>query len=118
MGFVPSCEALEEPQAETLVVPFRKSYAHRYSRLSLDRRGHLFVNYRYYANNLFPDEVEHYRRRWPDDNIQPIDPKQCVTNARCSYKDVKSHFTALIVSFDAGGQWRLATTDDFHMHFD
>ena len=105
-----------------LVFPFRNFYSHWYHRLSQDRRGRLFVYYKYYANQLFAEELAAYNERWPQDEIEAgrIEPEGCVSTSRysdpanyCTYHGVRAHDPALLVSDDGGDSWRLATAADF-----
>lgn len=95
-----------EPQ-RVLVRPFRNMYSNWYHHLSLDREGRLFLNYRYYANQLGAEQIEAYRQKWPEDGLPP--PQ---TAPQSWQPQVKPHDPAVLFSDNGGTTWRLATTDD------
>lgn len=94
-----------EPQ-RVLVRPFRNMYSNWYQHLSLDRQGRLFLNYRYYANQLNDDQIRVYRQKWPDDGLPP--PGAATKSWQ---PQVKAHDPTMLFSGDGGTTWRLATTD-------
>ncbi len=91
---------------KVLVRPFRNMYSNWYHHLSMDRRDRLFLNYRYYGNQLGLDQQAAYRSKWPEDNL-PADAR-----SGAYLKAVKPHDPAMLFSKDAGESWRLTTTDD------
>ncbi|MEZ6191944.1 MAG: BNR-4 repeat-containing protein [Phycisphaerales bacterium] len=95
-----------EPQ-RVLVQPFRNMYSNWYHHLSMDREGRLFLNYRYYANQLNDDQLRAYRQKWPNDGLPPPG-----SVSKSWQPQVKPHDPAMLFSDDGGTTWRLATTDD------
>ncbi len=93
-----------EPQT-VLVRPFRNMYSNWYHHLSLDRQDRLFLDYRYYGNQLSAQEIRAYRQKWPEDGL-PAD-----TRPGSFPKSVRPHDPAMLFSDDAGTTWHL-TTDD------
>ena len=91
-----------EPHRD-LVVAFRRGYSLFDQKISLDRRGRLWINYLYFIDGMNEEEVEAYRRKWPDDPIKTKDGR--VTGQR-------RHDPCLLVSDDKGDTWRLAVTED------
>jgi len=71
-------------------------YSNWYHHLSLDRQDRLFLDYRYYANQLSAQEIRAYRQKWPQDNL-PQD-----TRPGSFPKSVRPHDPAMLFSNDAG----------------
>jgi hypothetical protein len=113
-----------EPR-RSLVVPFKAYYSNWYQKISIDHRGHLFVNYRYYGDQLFADEVAAYNTKWPADPLTPDDPA-CVPTLSsanpaqyCSYSNsVKAHDPVLLMSLDHGNSFRVMTTEGLRLGID
>lgn len=84
-----------------LVVPlWHYAYSIFYHRLTLDRRGRLFLSYYYYADQLSDETKAAYRAKWPEEakegqNVKPA-----------------AHDPVFLVSEDSGDTWRFALTDD------
>lgn len=93
-----------------LMVPFRNMYSCWYHKMSLDRKGRLFLSYIYYANQLSDSQLESYKARWP--NETPTDVTEHAGNWRWG---LNSHDPGILVSDDAGDTWHLATTADFQV---
>jgi len=94
-----------------LVNPFRAFYSIWYHKLTIDRKGRLFLNYSYYANQLDRDrgesgELAAYRKKWADEKITGPGPSTW-------WKGIRAHDPCIIMSDDGGDNWRLATTRDF-----
>lgn len=112
-----------EPR-RTLVVPFKKYYSNWYQKLTVDKFGRLFLNYRYYGDQLFKEEVEAYRAKWPADGLvenvptckpASIDPP---SNDYCEYGlTLRAHDPVVLISDDGGDSFRVATTADFSPGF-
>ena len=91
---------------KVLVQPFRNMYSNWYHHLSMDRDDRLFLNYRYYGNQLGLDQQAAYRSKWPEDNL-PTDAR-----SGAYLKQVRPHDPAMLFSEDGGETWRLAMTPD------
>jgi hypothetical protein len=96
-----------QPQ-KTLVSPFRAYYSIWYQHLSMDRNGRLFLNYRYYGNQLSAQDLDAYRQKWPGEipaNARPYPQQQTIP-------EIKSHDPAVLFSGNSGADWKLATSPD------
>jgi hypothetical protein len=71
--------------ARPLVIPPVTGYSIYYHKLTIDRRGRLYLSYSYWTND------ESYQNDFPD----------------------RYHHRAVLVSKDAGKSWKLAETRDF-----
>ncbi|MCE5239470.1 BNR repeat-containing protein [bacterium] len=69
--------------AQPMVVPPVPGYSIYYHKLTIDRRGRLFLSYSHWTNDVYQED-------WPD----------------------LYHNRALVMSADGGKTWKLATTDD------
>jgi len=103
-----------------LLIPFRAYYSCWYHKLTLDRRGRLFLSYLYYGDQYGDehnapgdrsgDEVAAYRRKWP---AETIELRQGSRTRHGSWKGLRAHDPAILMTDDAGDTWRLALTPDF-----
>lgn len=92
-----------------LMVPFRNMYSCWYHKLSVDRKGRMFLNYTYYANQLGKDHMASYLAKWPDET-----PKQPTKNVASNWLwGLTPHDPGMLVSDDSGDTWHLTTTADF-----
>lgn len=64
---------------KTLLHPWHIYYGNWYHKFNLDRNGRLFVNYIFYSDDLFSDEVAAYQKKWPTETLIKDDPT-CVDN--------------------------------------
>lgn len=80
-----------------LVVPFKGNYHVWYHKLTIDRRGRLFLNYVCRAAIKRADEVPSFLRKWP---------------TRAPEGDFLTQSHCLLLSEDGGDSWRLATSAD------
>lgn len=80
-----------------LVVPFKGNYHIWYHKLTIDRRGRLFLNYVCRASVKRSDEVPSFGKKWPREELTG----RFLTRSHC-----------LLMSADGGDTWRLATTHD------
>ena len=87
---------------QVLVSPFRTGYCAWRQKINIDRLGRLFINYDYYPAHLRPDEVEAYRKKWPEDQA-----------AGSNQVNIQAHNPCILISDDDGDTWRLALTQDF-----
>ncbi len=98
-----------------LVVPFRNNYVCWYHKLTADRKGRLFLNYRTFVNHIPRETLDAYDKKWPEEKIK--------TKQRGKWRGspgrqiakfkVKSHDPVVLISDDNGENWRIAVTDDF-----
>ena len=99
-------------EQKSLVIPFRNRYSCWYHKLSLDRKGRLFLNYIYYSQQLTPDEVTAYREKWPNEEIRLLPDIEPGLAGGAAHYTVGAHDPAMLMSDDGGDTWRLALTVD------
>ncbi|HBG26059.1 MAG: hypothetical protein A2Y10_03085 [Planctomycetes bacterium GWF2_41_51] len=75
------------------------TYSHK---LTVDRKGRLFLFYSYYITHLNSSEINEYMVKWPNDPL-PINDNTILI----------SHDPVILMSDTGGDTWRLATTQDF-----
>jgi len=95
-----------------LVIPFHSDYSCWYHKLSIDRKGRLFLNYSYFANYLTEPEIDAYRRKWPADGLVVKNVTSWNSN-RFNCGSVNPHDPVLLMSEDGGDTWKFAATADF-----
>jgi hypothetical protein len=89
-----------------LVVPAWKRYCNWYHKISIDRKGNLFLTYYYIALWLdqVPSAQKEYCKKWEKE----LNGKKTFLPG-----DVLAHDPVLISSEDNGISWKLTTTQDF-----
>ncbi len=92
----------------TLVQPFRNMYGCWYHRVSIDRKGRLFVYYINFLNQLDKKSLETYNRKWPEDKVN-LNPKK---SGDWDYH-IKPHSPAILMQSTRKSPWFLAVTPDF-----
>ncbi|MCI5124967.1 MAG: hypothetical protein D3925_10925 [Candidatus Electrothrix sp. AR5] len=102
-----------------LIIPFRTFYSCWYHKLTIDRKGRLFLYYIYYGdqygdknNSWFDssgDEISAYRNKWKS----PIELQEGSRKKHGFWKGVKAHDPVLLMSEDHGDHWFLLQTEDF-----
>jgi BNR repeat-containing family member len=107
---------------QTLVDPGRPYYAHWYHKLSIDPRGRIFLNYRYYPDNLFADEAavleNTYRvmlknpTNYDGTPCTPTNHDAPVSNY-CGYSGYEPLNNIVMMSKGLGLSFELATTKTF-----
>ncbi len=88
-----------------LVVSFHRAYSIFYHKLSIDRRGRLFLTYYLYADQLTDEMAEAYMLKWPEETL--------TRNDAGAWKGIRPHDPVILMSDDGGDAWRIATTADF-----
>jgi hypothetical protein len=88
-----------------LLVSFHRAYSIFYHKLSIDRRGKLFLTYYLYCAQLTDEMAAAYRQKWPD---EPLEKPE-----KGDYTPIQPHDPVIILSDDGGDTWRIALTEDF-----
>ena len=88
-----------------LVVPKPTHYSNWYHKLTIDRRGVLYLAYFYYSHHMTDDECAAYTRKWPQE------PITCDGGGKES--GANAHDPVVLMSGDGGDSWKIATTADF-----
>jgi hypothetical protein len=88
-----------------LVVPKPTHYSIWYHKLTMDRRGVLFLAYFYYSHHLTPKECAAYKRKWPDEDVT------CGEGTE-GEAGITAHDPVMLISGDGGDTWKIATTSD------
>jgi hypothetical protein len=88
-----------------LLVSFHRGYSIFYHKLSIDRRGRLFLSYYLYAAQITDEMAEAYHAKWPDETLQQNDEGK--------WSGFRPHDPVILMSDDGGDTWRIATTEDF-----
>lgn len=109
-------------QQRTLVDPGRSYYAHWYHKLSIDPLGRIFLNYSYYPDNLFADDVEVLKNAYGMTLTNPVDYKgePCKPTNHdakvpnyCSYTGIHRTNDTVLRSNGLGQPFQIATTKSF-----
>ena len=87
-----------------LLIPKPTHYSNWHHKLTIDRRGVLFLAYFYYSHELTKDECRAYKRTWPDEVVT------CGPGTKES--GLNAHDPVLLISGDGGDSWQIATTSD------
>jgi hypothetical protein len=93
---------------QILVMPFRAMYGCWYHKVSIDKKGRLFVYYINYLNQFDKKTLEEYNKRWPEDKVNLNPAKNGAWD-----KNIQNRDPAVLMSEDGGKKWFLATTPDF-----
>ncbi|TKG91524.1 hypothetical protein EYV94_21090 [Puteibacter caeruleilacunae] len=102
MVYVRKREGGDWENRKDLVTPKHKDYSNWYHKISVDRKGNVYVAYLYYAHNLNEKEDEAYDRRWPNETV-----KDGIVKSKYS-----AHDPVLIHSVDGGDTWKITQTPD------
>ncbi len=78
-GPVPGENLYQSLKHKTILYNWHPAYGNYYHKLNLDRKGRLFVNYVFFIDNLYSDEVEAYQKKWSAEILVKDDPA-CVNN--------------------------------------
>lgn len=87
-----------------VVVPKPTHYSNWYHKLTIDRRGVLFLAYFYYSHNLNNKECTAYKHKWPDEVVTCAEGKE--------ESGISAHDPVILISGDSGDSWKIATTAD------
>ena len=86
-----------------LVVPKHKNYSNWYHKISIDKKGNIYLAYFYYAHNLNDLEKREYHSKWPNENLSDQVQKQ---------DKLAAHDPVLIHTYNQGEQWHITTTSN------
>ena len=89
-----------------LVNPFRHGYCAWRQKINIDRLGRLFVNYAYFGALLRQEEVDAYKKKFPEHKVS----EQRTSGLQPGIRPIGP---SVLISEDQGDTWRLALTEDF-----
>ena len=82
-----------------IAVPKRTYYAAWRQRVTMSPDGTLYLNFRYFPDELLPDEIVRF-------GLAGVKPASCAANGRCWFKDAPDLAPITLVSSDEGDSWR------------
>ncbi|MGH9160381.1 MAG: BNR-4 repeat-containing protein, partial [Vicinamibacteraceae bacterium] len=95
-----------------LVVPKPAHYSNWYHKLTIDRRGVLYLAYFYYSHGLTEDECKAYDNKWSDEHVVCAGVKGECEDPDATECRINAHDPVLLMSGDGGDSWKIATTAD------